>query len=154
MSQKKGKKYTVVLDLDVPPTSSAVKVSTDRSMAVPWARRCPQLWQTSASKEVESRALITFKGIAPNHWLRYMANTWVNEQGEVEALTENIYAVDKNIKFTQEDWTVFPSWTVKYTLKKTEASTLRCAENLHTQISTCCLSLLTHWSKSWGSSEP
>ena len=34
------------------------------------------------------------------------------------------------------EWTVCPSWTLKYTLKKTEASTLRCAENLHAQIST------------------
>ena len=50
--------------------------------------------------------------------------------------------------------TVCPSWTVQYTLKRTEASTLRCTENLHAQINTCCSTLVTHWSTSWGSSEP
>ena len=39
-----------------PPTSSTVKVSTDRSTAVQWAHLCPQKWPTSTWK------LLTFTG--------------------------------------------------------------------------------------------
>ena len=45
----------------------------------------------------------------------------------MEAFTENINAVGR-----MSEETVCPSWTVQYTLKKTEASTLRCKEKLHT----------------------
>ena len=39
--------------------------------------------------------------------------------------------------------------THTHTRKKREASTLSCTENLRTHISTCCLTLITHWSTSW-----
>ena len=55
-------------------------------------------------EEVESRALITFTGTAPSHWLRYVDDTWVTiRTGEVEAFTGHIHAVDNNIKFSRED---------------------------------------------------
>ena len=46
------------------------------------------------------------------------------------------------------------SWTVQYTPRKTEASTLRCTENPHTQINNFSSTLTTHWKTSWGLTEP
>ena len=102
-------------------------------------------------EEVESRALITFTGSAPSHWFRYVDYTGVKIwTSEVEAFTEHINAADINPsshgKMSEEK--VCLSWTVQYTLRKTEASTLRWTENLHTQINTRCLTLITHWSTS------
>lgn len=48
--------------------------------------------------------MISFTRTAPGHRLRYVDDTWVKiKTQEVEGFTENINAVDSNIKFTQED---------------------------------------------------
>ena len=50
---------------------------------------------------VEERSLNSFTGITPNQWFRYVDDTWVKIQNqELEAFTQNINAVDKNIKLT------------------------------------------------------
>ncbi|KAM7378702.1 hypothetical protein PAMP_004307 [Pampus punctatissimus] len=55
-------------------------------------------------EEVERRALNSFKGATPSHWFRYVDDTWVKiKTQEVQAFTEHINSVDRNIKFTRED---------------------------------------------------
>lgn len=55
-------------------------------------------------EEEECKALNSFKGTAPNHWLRYVNDTWVKiKTQEVRAFTEHINSVDINMKFTRED---------------------------------------------------
>ncbi len=55
-------------------------------------------------EEVEHKALNSFRGTAPSHWFRYVDDTWVKiKTQEVQAFTEHINSVDKNIKFTRED---------------------------------------------------
>ena len=55
-------------------------------------------------EEVQSKALSSYKGTAPNDWFKYGNDTWVNiKTQKVEAFTEHINSVDSNIKFTRED---------------------------------------------------
>ncbi len=55
-------------------------------------------------EEVEYKALHSSRGTTPSHWFRYVDNTWVKiKTQEVQAFTEHINSVDKNIKFTRED---------------------------------------------------
>ncbi|XP_070835613.1 uncharacterized protein [Chaetodon trifascialis] len=55
-------------------------------------------------ENMERTALNFFKGTTPSHWYRYVDATWVKIQSqEVQAFTEHINSVDKNIKFTRED---------------------------------------------------
>ena len=52
-------------------------------------------------EEVERRALTSHSGTAPSHWYRYVDDTQVKiKTQEVHAFSEQINAVDKNIKFT------------------------------------------------------
>ncbi|XP_040922260.1 uncharacterized protein LOC121200823, partial [Toxotes jaculatrix] len=53
---------------------------------------------------VEQKALNSFKGTPPSHWFRYVDDTWVKiKTQDLQAFTEHINSVDKNIKFTRED---------------------------------------------------
>ena len=55
-------------------------------------------------EEMEERALNSFTGTTPSHWLRYVDDTWVKiKTQESEPFTRHINMVDKNIKFTRED---------------------------------------------------
>ena len=77
-------------------------------------------------EEVEKKALTSFKGTAPSHWFRYVNDTWVKIQThEVEAFTNHINTVDRNIKFTRED------------VKDNVLAFLDCAVHLETDGSLC-----------------
>ncbi|XP_018429349.1 PREDICTED: uncharacterized protein LOC108801941, partial [Nanorana parkeri] len=53
-------------------------------------------------KGIKEEALITFKGITPRHWFRYVDETWVKiHKQELQAFTDHINS--HNIKFTLED---------------------------------------------------
>ena len=95
-------------------------------------------------EEIASRAFINFTGTAPSHRFGYVDDTWVKIRTRgVEAFTENINTVDGSHGKISEE-TVCPSCTVcEYTLKKTEASTMRCRGNIHTRIGTSCSTLIT-----------
>ncbi|XP_049914604.1 uncharacterized protein LOC126398968 [Epinephelus moara] len=55
-------------------------------------------------EDVEYRALNSFKGTTPSHWFRYVDDTWVKiKTQEMQAFTQHIDSVDRNIKFTRED---------------------------------------------------
>ena len=53
--------------------------------------------------QFERLALLSFDGIDPSKWFRYVGDTWVLiKQSELDKFFDHINNIDTNIKFTQE----------------------------------------------------
>ena len=53
--------------------------------------------------EKEHRALSSFSGTVPSHWLRYVDDTWVKTQKELDAFSAHFKKTDKYVRFTRQD---------------------------------------------------
>lgn len=103
-------------------------------------------------EEVECRALNSFEGITPSHWFRYIDDTWVKiKTKEVQALTEHINSVDRNIKFTREDVKDNSLPFLDCVVQRRKDRRLHIGvyrKPTHTQTNTYFLTHTTHWNTS------
>ena len=141
-----------------PPPSSTMKVSQTEAQLCHGFPGVPNS-KILFIREVDRRALIALTGTAARLWFGYVDDTWVKIRiRKLEAFTEHtvfiLWTITSSSQGEMSKETVCPSWTVQWTLKKTEASTFKWTENLPTQINSCCMTLITHWRTSWRSSEP
>ena len=69
-------------------------------------------------EEVEHRALSSFSGTVPNHWFRYVDDTWAKiQRRDLEAFSAHLNKTDKYVKFAckyvKENTLVFLDCAVK-----------------------------------------
>lgn len=69
-------------------------------------------------EEVEVQALTSFTGTTPNHWFRYVDNTWVKiRTKELETFSTHLNKTNIYVNVTeedvQEDILVYLDWSVK-----------------------------------------